>query len=276
MTRDGKMAPHFQIDPMGTPFDGIVLINMLKDRCPDLLDNYGWMVRAGDRVATIDCARADPHLQAAEAMGWTITDVLLTHHHPDHVDGIAGLRVAAEVTVWGAAADAHRLPALDRALSHGDVVQLGDASARVWDVSGHTVGHIAYIFPGMAFTGDSLMNGGCGRLFEGTPEQMHRSLGQFDDLPGETRIAGGHEYTLTNLAFAATLEPGSAEITSRIEAARSARAADDPTVPTTLDLERRTNPFLRCYTDVLKDATGTLGLPDDRTFAEARRRRDAF
>ena len=276
MPTSPAMPPHVALDPAGTPFDGLVVVNLLKDRHPDLLDNYGWLAKAGDRVAAVDCASAGPHLEAAAAMGWRITDLLLTHHHPDHVDGAAELVAATGAATWGARADAHRLPPLDHALEDGGTVALGAATARVWDVSGHTVGHVAYVFDGIAFTGDSLMAGGCGRLFEGTPEAMHASLSRFADLPDETRIASGHEYTLSNLAFAATLEPGSAAITSRVAQTEAALERGAPTVPSALGLERRTNPFLRCHLPDLKSATGTEGRPDTDTFAAARRAKDAF
>ena len=270
------MPPHLDLSTEGTALDGLVVIPMLRDRFPNLLDNYGWLIRAGDRVACVDCARAAPHLEAAAARGWTITDVLLTHHHPDHVDGVAELVAETGAATWGARADARRLPALDHPLDPGDRVALGAAVAAVWDVSGHTMGHVAYVFDGIAFTGDSLMNGGCGRLFEGTPERMHESLAAFSALPGGTRIASGHEYTLANLRFALTLEPGGADLTSRLTEAEAALARGAPTVPSTLDLERRTNPFLRCHLPALKAATGTEGRPDPETFAAARRGRDAW
>jgi hydroxyacylglutathione hydrolase len=267
---------HLDLDPSGTPFDALVLIPMLKDRFPDLLDNYGWMVRAGDRVAVVDCARAAPHLDAAAARGWSITDVWLTHHHPDHVAGVADLVAVTGARVLGAAADAHRLPPLDLEVADGDAVALGPAEARVWDVSGHTIGHVAYIFGGVAFTGDSLMAGGCGRLFEGTPAGMRESLARFDALPGETLIASGHEYTATNMAFAASLEPGNPEVISRRAQVDGLRARGAASVPSTLAVERRTNPFLRAHDPALKRATGTSGASDDATFAAARAARDDF
>ncbi|WP_373314150.1 hydroxyacylglutathione hydrolase [Jannaschia pagri] len=249
---------------------------MLRDRFPDLLDNYGYIFRSGDHVACVDCARAAPHLETAADRGWTITDVLLTHHHPDHVDGVADLVAATGAKVWGHAQDAHRLPPLDHALHDGDTVTLGGVTGQIWDVSGHTIGHIAYIFDGIAFTGDSLMVGGCGRLFEGTAEQMHRSLGRFGTLPDETLIASGHEYTVTNLAFAATLEPDNKALISRLEATKRLVGAGTPSVPAPLSTERQTNPFLRAHVPAIKSATNTVGLDDVATFAAARRAKDAF
>ena len=270
------MPPFVEIDASATPFDGLVVVPMLKGRYPGLLDNYGYLVRSGDRVATIDAARAEPILNAARSLSWTITDVLLTHHHPDHVDGVEGLRSVTEATIWGAAADAHRLPAVDRALSPGDAVEIGTATGTVWDVPGHTVGHVAYVFDGIAFTGDSLMSAGCGRLFEGSPEQMHASLIRFAELDGATLIASGHEYTVANLSFAQTLEPENAALTFRRDDVEAGLSQGRPSVPSTLDLERSTNPFLRCHLPALKAATGTGGQSDTATFAAARAAKDAF
>ncbi|WP_371156814.1 hydroxyacylglutathione hydrolase [Jannaschia sp. 2305UL9-9] len=249
---------------------------MLRDAFPDLLDNYGYVFRAGDRVVCVDCARAKPHLDAAEARGWTITDILLTHHHDDHIAGVADLVAATGAQVWGNAADAARLPPLDHAISPGDTIGIGGLQAEVWDVPGHTIGHVAFIFDGIAFTGDSLMVGGCGRLFEGSPETMHASLKQFDALPDDILIASGHEYTVTNLAFAASLEPDNPALKSRRTEVDRMRAAGEPTVPAPLGLERNTNPFLRSHVAALKDATGTTGCDDAATFAAARRAKDAF
>lgn len=271
-----SMPPHLQVPCDSTALDAVVVLPMLRDKFPQLLDNYGWMIRSGPRVACIDVALAAPHLEAAKALGWTITDIFLTHHHDDHIAGVADVVAATGAKTWGAAADAHRLPSLDHALSAGDTISFADAQAKILDVSGHTLGHIAYLFDGIAFTGDSLMNAGCGRLFEGTPEQMHASLAQFDDLPGETLIASGHEYTVSNLRFAQTLEPDNSALISRVERAEGDLASGVPTVPSTLDLERHTNPFLRSHLPALKAATDTKGRPDSETFAAARRAKDAF
>jgi hydroxyacylglutathione hydrolase len=262
--------------PQSSPVETLVIVPMLRDQFPDLLDNYGYLFRVGDRVVSIDAARAAPLLDAAAARGWTITDILLTHHHPDHVDGVAGLVAATGAKVWGNAADAHRLPPLDHAVAPGDVIDIAGAHARIWDVSGHTIGHIAYIFDRIAFTGDSLMAGGCGRLFEGTPAQMHGSLTQFAELPANTMIASGHEYTQANLAFALSLEPQNQALISRRAEVDRLRSEGQPSVPSTLEIERSTNPFLRSHDPAFKAATGTTGNSDEHTFAAARRAKDEF
>lgn len=248
--------------------DGLVTI-------PCLSDNYAFAFRSGDRVAVVDVPEAGPVLAALSRRGWQATDILLTHHHPDHVQGVAEVVAATGAAVWGAAADAHRLPPLDHALAPGDAVTIGDETGRVIDVSGHTVGHIAFLFDGVAFTGDSLMAAGCGRLFEGTPAQMHASLRRFADLPGDTLIASGHEYTTANLAFALSLEPGHADLISRRAEVEGLRAEGEPSVPSDLDTERRTNPYLRVHEPALKAATGTTGQTDEETFAAVRRLKDA-
>ncbi|MGB3553242.1 MAG: hydroxyacylglutathione hydrolase [Jannaschia sp.] len=243
---------------------------------PCLRDNYAFLFQSGDRVAVVDVPEAAPILSALSGHGLTLTDILLTHHHPDHIDGVGELVAATGAAVWGAAADAHRLPPLDHALSPGDEIDVGGATARIWDVSGHTIGHIAFVFDGVAFTGDSLMAAGCGRLFEGTAERMHESLAQFADLPDGTLIASGHEYTASNLAFAASLEPDAPVIRSRVAEVERRTAEGAPSVPSTLGTERETNPFLRSGEHAIKAATGTIGQDDTATFAAARRAKDAF
>ncbi|MCK0168008.1 hydroxyacylglutathione hydrolase [Jannaschia sp. S6380] len=252
-----------------SPRDGLVTI-------PCLMDNYAFAFRSGDRVAVVDVPEAGPITDALARLGWELTDILLTHHHPDHVDGVAELKDRTGSQVWGAAADAHRLPPLDHALAPGDTVTIGAAEGRVIDVSGHTIGHIAFLFDGVAFTGDSLMSGGCGRLMEGEPDMMFESLARFADLPGDTLIASGHEYTATNLAYARTLEPDNPALISRIAEVERLRAEGEPSVPSTLGAERNTNPFLRAHVPGMKAATGTTGQSDAITFAAARRGRDAF
>lgn len=242
-----------------------------------LEDNYAYLLRdqASGLVALVDAPEAAPIKAALEARGWHLSQIWLTHHHWDHVDGLAELDTDG-VEIIGAAADAHRLPPLTRQVAPGDTLTLGETSGTVWDVSGHTVGHVAFIFDGFAFTADSLMALGCGRLFEGTPAQMWDSLRQFEALPGDTVICSGHEYTASNARFAATIEPDNAALRARIAAITTARAAGLPTVPSLLSEERATNPFLRAHLPEVKAAIGRPDASDAQAFTEIRARKDRF
>jgi hydroxyacylglutathione hydrolase len=188
------------------------------------------------------------------------------------------LRRVHNPTVVGAAADARRLPALDREVSHGDTFAFAGAEVHVLDVSGHTVGHIAFHVPAAnaVFTGDSLMALGCGRLFEGTPEQMWRSLSRLAALPDDTQVCSGHEYTAANARFAVTVDPDNEDLRQRMTDIEAARAEQRPTVPSSLSLEKKTNPFLRAGLSDLKSAINMSEASDVDAFAEIRRRKDAF
>lgn len=246
---------------------------------PCRTDNFAFLAHdpATGATAVVDVPEAAPILAALAERGWTATDILLTHHHGDHVDGLPGLQagLAARATVTGAAADAHRLPPLDRAVHPGDSVSVGSERGEVIDVSGHTLGHIAFHFPGgaVAFTGDSLMALGCGRLFEGTAPMMWDSLSRLMALPEGTRILSGHDYLAGNLAFARSVEPGNAAAAARV--ARS-RSGGPESVHVTLGEEMATNPFLRAARAETKTALGMAGRSDAEVFAELRRRKDAF
>lgn len=247
---------------------------------PCLSDNYAYLAHdpaTGD-TAVIDVPEAGPILTALEAQGWTLTDVLLTHHHWDHVDGLSELLAKAPARVIGAAADAHRLPALDVALHDGDTVRIGEQEGRVMDVSGHTVGHVAFHFPHshVAFTADSLMALGCGRVFEGTMAQMHGSLSKLAALPPDTMICSGHEYTEKNAKFALTVDPDNPKLKSRVSEVESRRRAGKSTVPSTLEEELATNPFLRTSDPDIQAQLGMVGAEPDAVFAEIRARKDRF
>lgn len=247
---------------------------------PCLADNYAFLLHdevSGD-TALIDAPEAAPILDALQSREWRLTDIYLTHHHDDHIAGVAELRAATGALVHGAAADARRLPPLDRALREGDVVTLGDETGHVIDVPGHTVGHIAFHFPGpaLAFTGDSLMAGGCGRLFEGTPAQMWDSLTKLAALPPETRICSGHEYTQSNLRFALSVDSTNPALAARMMRVVKARAEGRPTVPSRLSGELATNPFLRAGDPAMKAALGMADAPDAEVFAALRARKDRF
>ena len=247
---------------------------------PCLKDNYAFLAhdRATGQTAVIDVPEAAPIAAALEQRGWTLSHVLLTHHHADHVDGLPALLAKHPAVVIGAAADAHRLPVLDQAVAEGDTITIGSDTGTVIDVSGHTVGHIAIHFPDSAvvFTADSLMAMGCGRLFEGTPAQMYASLEKLAALPPETLVCSGHEYTTSNAKFALTIEPQNQALISRIEKIETARAQGRPTVPSTLSSECATNPFLRSDSPEIQATLGMTGADPVEVFAEVRRRKDAF
>jgi len=247
---------------------------------PCLSDNYAYLAHDPETGATaaVDVPEAAPIIAALQAQGWTLSDVLLTHHHADHVQGLPDLLAAAPARVIGAAADTHRLPPLDVALTEGDTVRIGDEEGRVIDVSGHTVGHVAFHFPDSRalFTADSLMALGCGRVFEGTPSQMYESLAKLAALPPETMVYSGHEYTQSNAKFALTVDPDNPRLNSRARAVDAARAAGHPTVPSTLEEELSTNPFLRASDPDIRAQLGMAGADPETVFAEIRRRKDRF
>lgn len=247
---------------------------------PCLSDNYAFLAHdpATGQTAAVDVPEAGPILKTLADKGWTLSHVLLTHHHYDHVEGLGELLSAAPAAVIGAAADAHRLPPLDVAVSEGDTIVIGSQTGRVLDVSGHTVGHIAFHFPDSSavFTADSLMALGCGRVFEGTPPQMWASLSKLAALPPETIVYSGHEYTENNAKFALTVDPDNPALISRAEAISAARSKLQPTVPSTLSDELATNPFLRATDPAIQENLGMTGADPAAVFAEIRARKDRF
>lgn len=218
-------------------------------RIPVLSDNYVWLVRepVSGETTVVDPAVAGPVLAEAEARGWKITQIWNTHWHPDHTGGNSAIKAATGAFVTGPAAEADRIPTLDRRVKEGDRVALGPVEAEVLEVPAHTAGHIAYHLPTeeAVFVGDTLFAMGCGRLFEGTAEQMHSNLQRLAALPPATRAYCAHEYTLSNGRFAVTVEPDNAALAKRMAEVEAARAAGEATVPTTIALELATNPFMR-------------------------------
>ena len=214
-----------------------------------LADNYVYLAHdaASGETAVIDPAVAEPVLMAAAARGWTITQVLNTHWHPDHVGGNLAIVAATGAKVTGPRGEAARIPGLDRSVGGGDTVAIGAALGRVIDVPAHTAGHIAYAFEadGVLFPGDTLFALGCGRLFEGDAAQMFDALGRLMTLDPATLVYCAHEYTQSNARFAATIEPENPRLQARIAEIDAARAQGLPTVPFTLALEAATNPFVR-------------------------------
>ena len=247
---------------------------------PVLSDNYVYLIHCPETEATavIDPAVADPVLAAADDLGWTITHILNTHHHGDHVGGNKAIQRATGCTIVGAKVDAHRIPGIGVEVEDGDTYMLGNAKAQVFFVPGHTHGHIMYWFDesDALFCGDTLFAMGCGRLTEGTAPQMWDSLSKFKALPEATKIYCAHEYTQANGRFALSVEPGNEDLIQRMKDVDAARARNEPTVPSTLGEEFKTNPFLRPHSRNLQETVGLVGASDVDVFAETRRRKDAF
>ena len=246
---------------------------------PCLSDNYAYLLHDSDSGATavIDVPEAAPIQQELSARGWTLTDILITHHHHDHIGGVDALR-GPNLRVVGAKADRHRLPNLDLAVQERDTLHVGGVTGHVMDVSGHTVGHIAFHFPDApaVFTADSLMALGCGRLFEGDAAQMWASLSKLAALPPETLVCSGHEYTAANAKFAATVDPENPALAARIEDVHNKRAENQPTVPSTLADELGTNPFLRVDNPSIRAHLDLKNATDTEVFAHIRALKDAF
>jgi hydroxyacylglutathione hydrolase len=233
---------------------------------PMLSDNYSWLLQesVSGKVAIVDPAEAAPAIAAIEAAGGKLDMILLTHHHADHVDGVPALVAKYRPIVVGNAADSHRLPKLDIAVHEGDGVDFGAAKARVIDTPGHTLGHISYYIAdgGILLPGDTMFSMGCGRLFEGTAEDMFRSMAKYEDLPDSTLVCAGHEYTSSNAKFALAMDPDNKAVQERAAEVAALRAAGKPTLPVTLGMERATNPFLRA--------------PDAESFRKLRTAKDSF
>jgi hydroxyacylglutathione hydrolase len=247
---------------------------------PTRKDNYVYLARekGGGMVAAVDPSDAQPVLEALGRLGWQLTHILATHHHNDHVGGVPEIKAKTGCVVVGPRADRDRIPDIDVEVGDGDTYAVGEAVARVFDTPGHTKGHIAYWFPQShaLFCGDTLFALGCGRLFEGTAQQMWTSLSKFRAVPDETLVYCAHEYTQANARFALTVEPGNAALAARARHIDEMRAAGKPTVPSAMGEERATNPFLRADLPELKKAIGMASADPVAVFAEVRGRKDKF
>lgn len=243
-------------------------------------DNYGVLIHdpKSSATAAIDAPEAAPIEAALKATGWKLTDILVTHHHADHTDGIQALKEKYRCRVVAPAAEASKIPAVDETVREGDKVKVGTLSANVIETPGHTLGHIAYWFhdDSLAFVGDTLFSIGCGRVIEGTPEQMWRSLVKLRDLPNDTEIYCGHEYTAANIKFARTIEPNNPALVRREAEAKQQLDRAEPTIPTTIAEEKQANPFLRADVPEVAAGIGMTGKPATEVFAEIRARKNKF
>ena len=247
-------------------------------RC--LSDIYGGLLHDSDTVATavIVAPEAGPIETALKATGWKLTDILVTHHHADHTGGIMELKNKYKCRVVAPAAEASKIPGVDETVKEGDKTRVGSLTGNVIETPGHTLGHIAYWFHAdkLAFVGDTLFSIGCGRVIEGTMDQMWSSLKKLRDLPDDTRIYVGHEYTLANIKFALTIEPNNAALKSRAAEAEQQIAGGHFTIPVTIGAEKKENPFIRADIAEVAAGIGMAGKPANEVFAEIRTRKNKF
>ena len=250
------------------------------EQVPVLNDNYVYLLHQpeGGVTGVVDPAVAAPVLERLERHGWTLDWILSTHHHGDHTGGNLELKQATGCQVAGPSKDAARIPGLDLGLAEGDRFEFGALSAEIFETPGHTSGHISYWFPEAKalFCADTLFSLGCGRLFEGTPELMWRSLSKFAALPDDALVYCAHEYTAANARFALTVDPDNPALRARAAEVERQRAAGQPTVPTTLGAERRANPFLRPQDPAIRRQLDMADASDVAVFAEIRARKDRF
>ena len=247
---------------------------------PVLSDNYVYLIHDPETkaCAAIDPAVAEPVLKALDEQGWRLTHILCTHHHMDHIGGNLEVKQATGCTIVGARSDAGRIPGIDVEVGEDETFTFGNQTARIFEVPGHTSGHIAYWFEesDALFCGDTLFSLGCGRLFEGTPEQMWTSLRKLRGLPDTTRVYCGHEYTNSNADFALSIDPDNGALKKRADEVLALCEAGKPSIPSVLAEEKAINPFLRADDPAMQEAVGLAGRDPVSVFAEIRRRKDRF
>lgn len=250
------------------------------EQVPVLSDNYVYLIYdpATQACACVDPAESAPVKRRLDELGWRLTHIFNTHHHHDHIGGNLTLKQAYECQIVGADNDRARIDGIDVGVKDGDVFEFGSTRAHVFEVPGHTRGHIAFWFEDdhALFCGDTLFALGCGRLFEGTPAQMWHSLSKLKQLPDETRVYCAHEYTQANAQFALTIDPTNAALISRAREIDDLRAQGQPTVPARLGMEKATNPFLRPDETNVQKTLDMVGKDSVEVFAEIRRRKDNF
>lgn len=247
---------------------------------PTRADNYGVLIHGPETGATaaVDAPEVEPIQAALQDKGWTLTEILVTHHHGDHTAGIEALKKKTGCTVYGPSREAGLIPGLDVEVKEGDTVEVGSAKAQVIETPGHTRGHISYYFPDEAavFVGDTLFSVGCGKLLEGDAPTMWASLTKLAALPEETQVYCGHEYTNANCRFALTIEPENEALQARAAEVAENAAKGAPSLPTTIGQELATNPFLRVSSPAIQQRLGLEGRPLEEVFGEVRQRKDRF
>jgi len=247
---------------------------------PCLKDNFGLLLHdpASGATAAIDAPEAGPVEAALQKTGWKLTDILVTHHHADHTQGIGALKQHHKCRVVAPRAEAARIAHVDETVGEGDTVKVGGIAARVIETPGHTAGHISYFLPEdkLAFVGDTLFSIGCGRVIEGNPEMMWNSLLKLRALPDDTQFFCGHEYTDANIRFAKTIEPNNKALAARADQVKQQLAAGRATIPATIGAEKAENPFLRADNAEMAKSLGLSGKPAWQVFAEIRERKNKF
>jgi hydroxyacylglutathione hydrolase len=245
---------------------------------PCLKDNYAYLVHDRDAglTAIVDPSEPEPVKKALAGRGWKLTHILNTHHHFDHTGGNVPLKQTFGAQIVGPEKDRDRIPGIDVGVDEQSGWTFGARNVRVLEIPAHTRAHIAFVVDDAAFTGDTLFAMGCGRLFEGTPAMMWTSLSKLLRLPDSTRVYCGHEYTLNNGRFALTLEPENKELAARMRGVEQARARNAPTIPSTIGLEKKTNPFLRPDSAEIRQSLNLEQADDVAVFAEMRKRKDSF
>jgi len=247
---------------------------------PVLQDNYIYLIHETEsgETAVVDPAIAEPVLTVLEKNNWQLTYILNTHHHADHVGGNKELKTATQCKIIGSKSDSKRIPEIDITLQNNDTFTIGTQTVKIIECSGHTLGHIAFYLAdaNALFCGDTLFSMGCGRLFEGSAEQMWQSLTKFTQLPLDTQIYCAHEYSLANAKFALSVEPNNTELTRTIDHFTQLRKNNTATIPTSLEQEIATNPFLRLNSAEIRSSLNLEGVTDLKVFTELRKRKDNF
>ena len=243
---------------------------------PCLSDNYAYLIKSGGQCAIVDPSEPEPVRAALARTGWKLTHILNTHHHLDHCGGNLALKEETGAQIVGPGKDAARIPGLDVGVDESTGWEFDGRKVQVLEVPAHTRGAITFVIDGNAFTGDTLFTLGCGRLFEGDPQMMWTSLSKLMTLPDETKVYCGHEYTQSNGRFALTLEPGNSALKARMDEVIATRQAGKPTVPSTMGLEKKTNPFLRPDSAEIRKSLGMEKAGDVAVFGEIRARKDKF